>query len=310
MRQFPGRITGLLFFALVVAGGAGAQMRTGEIEGTLEAGGATRTYRVYVPASYDGKSPVPLVLALHGGGGAGRGMNRLTNLNDLAERHGFIVTYPDGLYRHWNDGRQSGAAESRRVDDIGFLSALIDRLSRDYRIDPKRVYSTGISNGGFMSQRLACDLADRIVAVGVVAATMGRDLSARCKPSHPVSVLLIHGTEDPLVPYEGGRVQVRGGGEIISAPQAVRKWVDLNGCTAKPKSDLLPDAADDGTRTRRETYADCENGTEVTFLAIEGGGHTWPSGPQYLPARRIGRTSRDFSASQVIWEFFAAHPRR
>jgi polyhydroxybutyrate depolymerase len=276
----------------------------------VEVAGATRNYRVYIPSSYDGKKPVPLVLALHGGGGAGRGMNRLTKFNDLAERHGFIVANPDGLYRHWNDGRQSGAAESRKVDDVGFLSALIDRLSRDYRIDAKRVYSTGISNGGFMSQRLACELSDKIAAVGVVAATMGRELAGKCNPRRPVSVLLIHGTEDPLVPYEGGRVQVRRGGEIISAPEAVRKWVELNECAATPKTDSLPDAVEDGTRTRREVYAVCNDGTEVVFLAIEGGGHTWPQGPQYLPARRIGRTSQDFNASQVIWEFLAAHPRR
>jgi polyhydroxybutyrate depolymerase len=196
------------------------------------------------------------------------------------------------------------------VDDVGFLSALIDKLSRDYRIDPKRVYSTGISNGGFMSQRLACDLADKIAAIAVVAATMGRDLAGRCKPSRPVSVLLIQGTEDPLVPYEGGRVQVPGGGAIISAPEAVKKWVGLDGCNGQPKRDSLPDSANDETRTRRESYGGCREGTAVVFLAVEGGGHTWPGGPQYLPVRRIGRASRDFNASELIWEFFAAHGRR
>jgi polyhydroxybutyrate depolymerase len=234
----------------------------------------------------------------------------LAKFNELADRHGFVVAYPDGLNRRWNDGRQSGRMDRPAVDDTGFLSALIDKLGRDYRIDPKRVYSTGISNGGFMSQRLACDLADKIAAVGVVAATMGRDLAARCKPARPVSVLLIQGTEDPLVPYEGGRVQVPGGGAIISAPDAVKKWVDLNGCNAQPKKDMLPDSATDETRTRREIYGECRVGTGVVFLAIEGGGHTWPSGPQYLPERRIGRASRDFSASEMIWEFFSAHARR
>lgn len=304
------RLFALLLFVLVGATSAGAQVRTGEIEGTLEAGGATRTYRVYVPARYDGKKPVPLVIALHGGGGAGRGMNTLTRLNDVADAHGFLVVYPDGRFRHWNDGRQSGAAESREVDDVGFLADLIDALARKYSVDRKRVFATGISNGGFMSQRLACDLSDKVAAIAVVAATMGQELSGKCNPRQPVSVLLIHGTEDPLVPYEGGRVQVRGGGAIVSAPDAVGKWVELNGCTAKPKTDSLPDTAEDETRTRRETYTGCRNGTEVIFLTIEGGGHTWPSGPQYLPVRRIGRTSGDFDASALIWEFFAAHPRR
>jgi polyhydroxybutyrate depolymerase len=295
---------------LIFAVPAGGQRSSRDAAQTITHGGQERTYRVYVPPSYDGKKPVALVLVLHGGGGAGRSMIGLAKFNELADRHGFVVAYPDGLFRRWNDGRQSGAIESKRVDDVGFLSALMDQLGRDYRIDAKRVYSTGISNGGFMSQRLACDLADKIAAVAVVAATMGRNLSAQCKPARPVSVLLLHGTEDPLVPYEGGRVQVRGGGAILSAPAAVQRWVELDGCNGQPKKDALPDTAADETRTRREIYSGCREGSEVVFLAVEGGGHTWPGGAQYLPVRRIGRASRDFHASEVIWQFFSAHGRR
>lgn len=304
--------SGLRWFVVVLASLCGltlAAQRAGD-EQSLQHGGVERTYRVHVPRGYDAAKQWPLVIALHGGGGAGRGMNTVTHLNDVADAHGFLVAYPDGRFRHWNDGRQSGVAESRKVDDVGFLADLIDALAKKYSVDRKRVFATGISNGGFMSQRLACDLSDKVAAIAVVAATMGQELSRKCNPRQPVSVLLIHGTEDPLVPYEGGRVQVRGGGEIISAPDAVKKWVGLNGCTTKPRTDSLPDAAKDGTRTRRELYTGCKNGTEVAFLIVEGGGHTWPGGPQYLPPRRIGRTSRDFDASAVIWEFFAAHPRR
>ncbi len=306
MKAFKGALPRLLLPLLLLSGAATAAQ---DPEKTLQHGGVARTYLLHLPRGYDAAKPWPLVAALHGGGGTAKSTNTLAHMNAAADRHGFIVAYPQALYRHWNDGRQSGVADSRKVDDLGFLSALIDQIARDYNVDRKRVFATGISNGGFMSQRLACDLAGKITAIAAVAATMGRDLSAHCKPSQPVSVLIIQGTEDPLVPYEGGRVQVRGGGAIISAPDAVQKWVELNGCKAQPLVADLPDKAADGTRTRRETHSGCRQRTEVVFLRVEGGGHTWPGGVPYLPERRIGRTSRDFDATEVIWEFFASRQR-
>jgi polyhydroxybutyrate depolymerase len=310
------RCTFSLFGALLLIGAAllSAQQRRegpgrpGEKSITVD--GVERTYSVHVPRSHDGNKPVPLVLALHGGGGQGSGMDRLAHWNSAAGKHGFIVVYPDGLRRRWNDGRQSGFADSPRVDDVKFLSELIAQLSREYKIDPKRVYSTGISNGGFMSQRLACDLADKIAAIGVVAATMGEQLSRVCKSVQPVSVILIHGTEDPLVPYDGGRVNVPGGGAIISASAAVDFWVRFNGCKGDAARSQMPDKTEDGTQTQLLHYRDCKGGTDVKFYSVEGGGHTWPGGLGYLPERVIGRTSRDFNATEVIWEFFANHPRK
>lgn len=298
------------FFLLLTAGVLITPARAQQnISAQLNHAGRERTYQVHLPRGHETRKPAPLVLALHGGGSQGRSMINLTRFNQLADQHGFVVAYPDGEFRRWNDGRQSGVADSRMVDDVGFLSALIDTLAREYGIDRGRVYATGISNGGFMSLRLACDLADKITAIAPVAATMGRDLSARCKPSQPVSVLLIAGTEDPLVPYEGGRVQVRGGGAIVSADAAVERWVEINGCKAPPAIEDLLNTADDGTRTRRSTYPGCVQGSEVVFLRIEGGGHTWPGGSQYLPVARIGRASRDFDASEEIWWFFSRQAR-
>jgi polyhydroxybutyrate depolymerase len=272
--------------------------------------GLERTYLVHVPRGYDGKRALPLVLGLHGGGGQGRSMNNLAGWNKASDEHGFLIAYPDGVRRRWNDGRQSGRLDSPSVDDVKFLSALVEKLSAEYRVDPKRVYSTGISNGGFMSQRLACDLSDRIAAIGVVAATMGEQLSRRCKPAKPVSVLILQGTEDPLVPYQGGRVNVRGGGAIISATAARDIWVKLDGCRGGIEKSELPDSSEDGTRTHVERWRGCRNSTEVALYTIEGGGHTWPGGRQYLPERIIGRTAREFHATEVIWEFFEKHPMR
>jgi polyhydroxybutyrate depolymerase len=294
-----------------VAGGA-AQGRAGAgLPGsaeTFEFGGLERSYVLYAPARLDRTRPAPLVLVLHGGGSNAAQAIRFTRMNDLADAHGFIAVYPEGVNRRWNDGRQSGLADRRAIDDVGFIAAVLDRVSKGYRVDPGRIFSTGISNGGFMSVRLACDLSETISAIGVVAATMGADLATRCAPTRPVSVIQMNGTQDSLVPYGGGRVAVPGGGRILSAEAAVERWLELNSCGRRAAIALLPDSAsDDGARTRRSVYSGCRGGAEVVFYRIEGGGHTWPG--SRMPVRVLGRTTRDFDASQVIWEFFSNHAR-
>ena len=292
---------------------------SGSTPGSIIAGGLERTFRLYIPPSHDRSRPAPLIIALHGGGGTGAAMERLTvgGLNRLAARDGFVVVYPNGVDRHWNDGRGISDYRAHRedIDDVGFIAALIDHLVQTQGIDRSRVYATGISNGGLFSQRLARELAQRITAIGVVAISMSDKIALMRAPARPVSVLLMPGTEDPLVPWAGGDIGFPGAtrkvGKVLSVAESVAAWVALNRCTPPPSASWEPDRdPNDGTRVRREAYGPCRDGTEVVLLAVEGGGHTWPGGWQYFPERVIGRTSRDIDANEVIWSFFKRHAIR
>lgn len=287
---------------------------------TLEHGGRRRTYYIYLPRSLEKAKPVPLLFVLHGGGGAAEGMEYgLTRrgFDWLAERDGFIAVYPQGVERQWNDGRSlplSRAVDMSRVDDVGFFAAMADALSGEFSIDRARIYATGISNGGLMSLRLAGERADLFAAIAAVTASLSRSLLAHYAPSRPVSVLIMNGTEDPLVPYGGGTIVGPLGrverGEVVSTADTVVWWVRRNHCAAEPRVTMLPDAAaDDGTRVQRALYRGGDHGSEVALYTVIGGGHTWPGGPQYLPPRLVGRVCRDIDANEVIWDFFKRHRR-
>jgi polyhydroxybutyrate depolymerase len=264
--------------------------------------GLARNYLLHVPADLPAAKPAPLVLVFHGGGGHDWNMPGFTHFDDLADQEGFVVAYPDALDRNWNDSRGVATA-----DDVGFTRALIADVSRAHSIDPHRVYATGISNGGFFSNRLACDAADRIAAIASVAATMPEPLVAECKPSRPISVLYIQGTDDPLVPLNGGKigfVRGRSRGENISLADSAKFWRDNDRISSAPEVKALPDRFDDGTHVRREVWTGGQDDTEVEVYTIEGGGHTWPGGPQYLPKVIVGKASQNLNATRTIWEFF------
>lgn len=274
-----------------------------------------RLYRLHKPANLDTSRPVPLVLVLHGGGSNGRQTEFLTlnAWNELAGKEGFIVAYPDGIDSRWYDGRADPSIPAQRklVDDVGFLTALIDRLTSEFNIDPKRVFSTGISNGAMMSFRLGCEASDKIAAIGPVAGAMPEALVPSCAPARPVSVIALSGVHDPLVPWSGGEIGIgrQKFGRVIPVPDSIRLWVEKDGCPSSAAVAEEPDTDPrDGTRVTRVAYSPCRDGSEVVLYSIDGGGHTWPGGLQYLPAFIIGRTSRDVDATQVIWEFFKAHP--
>jgi polyhydroxybutyrate depolymerase len=274
-----------------------------DLPGTLRSGGMDRTYTVHVPPG----DPVGLVLSLHGGGGTGVGQRGLTDFDTVADAHGLLVVYPDGYEKSWADGRGASPADRRHVDDVGFLVALVTKLQSDYNVAPGHVFATGMSNGGFMSNRLACDRADVFAAIAPVAGTLG--IGVACNPSRPVSVLQAHGTADPLVPFKGGAVHGRGGvSHSISVNSMVDKWRSVDGCQGDPSAQVLPDVGD-GTVVHRFDSAACAASTEVVLYQIDDGGHTWPGGKQYLPQAIIGRTSRALDASEVIAQFFLTHAR-
>jgi polyhydroxybutyrate depolymerase len=199
-------------------------------------------------------------------------------------------------------GVRAGPSRHRRC---GFLVAIAGKLQNEYGIDPGRVFATGMSNGGFMSNRLGCDRADMFAAVAPVSGTLGSAVA--CNPSRPVAVLEVHGTADPLVPFDGGTMRGRGGtSDIVSAPAMVERWRTADGCQGAPATEALPSTGD-GTVVHRFASTSCEAGTAVVFYRVDDGGHTWPGGPQYLPTAIIGPTTHAFGASEAIGQFFAAH---
>ena len=234
--------------------------------GVLTFGNLARTYVLHVPPS----PPAGLVINLHGAGMTGAQQAGLTNYNAVANQFGFAVAYPDGIDLSWADGRGASIPDRSGVDDVGFLAALIDRLSRDLAVPPGRVFVTGMSAGAFMANRLACDRADLVAAIAPVAGTLGTGVP--CAPSRPVSVLAIHGTGDAVVPYAGGPMVGRGGpSEIISAAALAERWRQADGC---PGPFITQAAA--GPVQRAAAFG-CAGGSQVELVSIDGGPHIWPA---------------------------------
>jgi polyhydroxybutyrate depolymerase len=269
---------------------------------TIRVDGVERSYLLYVPSSHRRTSSPPLVLVFHGGGGRAQGFARHTGFSSLAEREGFVVAYPQGLERRWNDGRGYRTPH----DDVGFVRALLDTLQRELGVDTRRIYATGISNGAMFSYRLACDLPAVLAAIAPVAGALPARLEPGCGHTLPVSVVVFQGTRDPLMPYAGGGVAWRRG-SVLGAERSIAFWAEIDGCAGQPTTTLEPDRVRDGTRVRRLAYADCREGRAVVLYTIEGGGHTWPGGP--AAGRLVGRVSREVDATAVIWGFFAMHAR-
>ena len=267
----------------------------------LSHGNELRTYWTYLPSAISANATAPLLFVLHGSAGSGEDMIAITQhgFERIADKEKFVVVYPDALERRWN-------AQDGTADDSGFLLAIADKLAAESWIDKKRIFIAGISNGGMMAQRLACEHADRIAGLVTVAGTLPEKLARVCKPSRPVPALIIHGTADPIVPWNGGPVAgFAEFGVVLSGLDTAAVWTANNRCRGAAVTTTLADRdPQDGTRIRMERYADCAVGGSVSLIVVEGGGHTWPGGFQYLPERFIGRTTREIDANQVIWDFF------
>lgn len=294
--------------ALLVAATAAGQSSGGTIDRRIQVAGVTRSYRLHLPPNPRAESALPLVLVFHGGAGTAEAMERLTRFSELADRERFAVAYPQGLSNHWNDGRDPAVMGARAdVDDVSFVAALIEALVGDRRIDRKRVYATGYSNGAIFSHYLAARLSDRIAAIAAVAGGLADRFRPSFHPSAPVSVLILQGTDDPFVPVGGGEVR-RTRGRLVSTAQAIDLWVKANGCSASEKTRDLADVDPaDGCRVTSHTWPGGRDGTEVIYDEVKGGGHTWPGARQYLPKFVVGRTCRDLDATAIIWDFFARH---
>jgi polyhydroxybutyrate depolymerase len=273
---------------------------------TLTHDGRARSYVLRLPPSLGRGAPVPLVLVLHGGGGNASNAERMTGFTPLAGAEGFIVAYPEGTARGrapmltWNAGHCCGYAMQNRVDDVGFLAALIDHLGRRYPIDPKRVYLTGMSNGAMMAHRAGIELSDRVAAIAPVAGAVFGDEPA---PRARVSALMINGMQDRAVPYDGGAPGGRfadtwDGSPVRPALDQARFWAGPNGCA--------PPATRETAAYTHVRYA-CTEAVGVELYGVRDQGHAWPGGAR---GSRLGDVpTRSLDASRVIWTFFLAHPK-
>ncbi|MBZ0296346.1 MAG: poly(3-hydroxybutyrate) depolymerase [Anaerolineae bacterium] len=278
-----------------VTTGCGTPIDAGQSAHSFDFDGRERRYLLYIPANYDPSQPAPLVLSLHGFSSNPTQQVDYSQWNPVADEHGFIVVYPQGtgVPLRWNSGLNI-AGEA--VDDVAFINALIDRLSESLCIDANRIYSTGLSNGGGMSNRLACELSDRIAAIGGVAGAY--TLPTDCNPSRPVPVIAFHGTEDRIVPYN---VDGEGSLNLPKITQWAADWAARNQCDSEPET--LPAVGD----VSGIEYTHCADDASVILYTIEGGGHTWPGGEGQI-IFVVGRTNHDINASELMWDFFEEHP--
>ncbi|NWG18519.1 MAG: hypothetical protein HXY41_18005 [Chloroflexi bacterium] len=299
----------LILLLLLVNTGANVRAQDitepGSYDVSFEHGRRQRSFRVYVPESYARTDdPLPLVIAMHGASGSGAWMEELTQFSPLAEAHGFLVAYPDGVYGIWNDGRVGDERVPADLDDVGFISVMIDKIAQHLRVDANRVYASGYSMGGMMAFRLGCELPDKIAAVASVASTFPGYLLEACNPAAPVPVLVIQGTKDDVIPWQGiwrNNIPI-----YLSTAQTATYWGEHNGCADEPRLvEGLDLVVADGTLVRQVTYMDCLQDASVEIFAIIGGGHTWPG--SRLSAT-FGKTGFDLYASPAIWRFF--EPRR
>ncbi|WP_042387139.1 alpha/beta hydrolase family esterase [Streptacidiphilus melanogenes] len=278
------------------AGASAAPLPVGASTARLTVGGLARDYRVYRPASLPARTPV--VVMLHGGFGSAEEAERYYGWDHQADSGHFVVVYPDGQNHAWNTGGGCCGTPGRQgTDDVAFVSAVVSAVEQRVPVDPRRVYVTGISNGGMMAYRLACDT-HLFAAVGADSAT----LLGACPGPAPLSVLHIHGTADHNIPYQGGQGQGSAHIDGPPVPDVVAQWRATDRCAA-------PTTTTSGPVTTASAV--CPDGRAVTLVTITGAGHQWPGSPDRpLIQRALGldTPSRALDATSVFWTFFAAHP--
>ncbi|HTS34092.1 MAG TPA: PHB depolymerase family esterase [Candidatus Solibacter sp.] len=283
-----------------------------------------------LPKGYDEKQHYPVVVLLHGQNQEADDIERLTRFNELADKDSVIAVYPSALHGRWNFGiveprptpyrrgpygrrrwgypggypppqpREQGERRRQQpADDIDFFNHMLDKLSTRFSVDTSRIYFAGLSDGGFMTMKIGCGLTDRVAGIATVGAAMPKTMV--CVPSRPLPVLMISGTDDPVVKYNGGTGK-HGHVATISAEDSAKEWAKLDRCGEKPAHSKL-DKAKGGLETKIDTYGSCQENAEVSLYSVKGGGNTWPGGEQYEPENTIGKTSQDFNANEVIWSF-------
>jgi polyhydroxybutyrate depolymerase len=296
-----------LFCALVCAD----EYKTGSQSVTLKVGELERNFLLHVPPQYDGTKPLPLVMFFHGGMGTAKHAEEHYGWSEKADKEGFFVVYGNGTgqFPTWNCVHGCGSAFRGQVDDVGYVKAVLQDLNAKLKLDPKRIYATGMSNGAMFTHRLAAEMSDVLAAGAPVAGTIGgkENESAQEKripqPKNPVAMVIIHGKEDKNVRYDGGvtKAGVERGRVDLSVADSVAFWVKANGCEAAPKKEELK------ANVAKESYSS-PSGADVVLYTILDGTHAWPGGKAMF--RRATTELKSISATDVAWEFFAAHPKK
>ena len=259
-------------------------------EHTVTVDGISRKYLVFAPKGFD--KPLPVVLAFHGGGSKARQMERYTRFNDLAAKEGFLVVYPEAVDGNWNDGRgiEGVRAQQENIDDVKFVRLIVDRISKEYMIDRSRVFCTGISNGAFMSHRLATEASDLIAAIAPVVGGMAPAMAKKYHPDQSVSILIIQGDADPLVPIRGGMVGFPRGrkrGLVVPTEETISLYLRRNGNQGDPTVTALDRDEQDGTSVEIRRYPDGPGGVKTQVYIVRNGGHTWAGRPLYCACNCI-----------------------
>jgi polyhydroxybutyrate depolymerase len=282
-----------------------------DIDKTILVDGRVRQYLIHLPPAFNSSTKLPLIFALHGGGGTYKNTIKFYGLDRLADANNYIIVYPNALNKAW---RMPGITSRRKVseenvDDVKFISVLLDSLIANYKVDSDHVFTTGISRGGMFSFYLAYKLSTRITAIAPVCGGISHAIAGDYSFQHPMPVLMINGTDDPLVRYNGGagilnkRNAENEDADMLPSEDLLAKIVKLNNCNSKPVVTNIADS-DPGDGCDAIDYLYFCNNVPVEFIKIVNGGHTWPGGSQYLPKFIIGKVCRDFSASEKIFDFF------
>lgn len=306
-------VIALVFFTAACAstsGTAQSSARAGKVERVvIQTEEREREYLLYVPKSLQsGTRDSPLLLFMHGGGGTARFAVREVgkSLFRLAEEDGFYVIFPEAVNKVWDFGAGRISAElEERVDDRGYFASILDSAETRLSIDPRRIFVTGISRGGQASYFMACEFPGRIRAIAPVAMPLPDYLENTCRTGPPVGVAIMNGTKDPIVPYAGGTIGIgkTRRDDVLSTTKTIELWRQRNGCDSEPTAQATINTARDRMSVEKTEWRRC-SGAPVLLYSIVGGGHTWPSGKQYLPKFAIGRVNRDIDGAETAWEFF------
>ena len=310
-RLFLGLSIAILLVLISLSTGRAFIERDGRhIQRSMKHEGRERSFQLYVPADLDEHQDSPaLVLILHAGGGSAKSAIRSTegHFNKIAIREGLIVVYPEAVKSYWNEGRKMPLSYSHRnkIDDVGFLQSVIESVVEEYQADREKVFVVGLSNGGLMAYRAACELRGQITGIASIASSIPKDILPLCDGLTGTSLIVVNGTDDPILPYHGGFIRKDGKrqGEVLSTEETIAYWLETNQCPGHAEKNLLPDLnTKDGTTVTRYHYSGCIRGAQVALYRVEGGGHTLPGGRQ--SERNVGKTSDDINACDEIWSFF------
>jgi polyhydroxybutyrate depolymerase len=300
------KIFSYIFYSLMLA-----SSQAQNVSRKINVDGLQRNYIIHLPPSFKALNKLPIIFALHGGGGTAKGAVPFYDLEPLADKNNFIIVYPDAVNKAWSIPGMASRVKGldTTVNDLHFMNALLDTMIANYKADPAKVFCTGISRGAMFSYYLADAMNARITAIAAVCGGISKTEEQTYSLKKPIPVLIINGTADPLVKYDGryGTLNKRNKGDedadMLPTEDLVKKVVSLDNCNAVPQKLSVPDADRyDGCTETEYIYDD--NDVKVDFIKIENGGHTWAGSTQYLPKFLIGRLCRDFNASQKVFDFF------